>query len=53
MEALEVVKSDLAAKVAEDDMLNELAYENAKTIVEALLEPWLEQLDSTYTLEVV
>ncbi|MBR4879770.1 MAG: DUF4230 domain-containing protein [Clostridia bacterium] len=52
MEALDFVKSDLAVKVAEDNTLNELAYENAKTIVEALLEPWLEQLSPDYTLEI-
>lgn len=50
-----------AYKACEDDVQNEsekadailrLAKENAETIVRALVEPFVEQLDAAYTLDI-
>lgn len=49
-EAYGICKADLEEKVAEDDSLIGLAGENAVAAMEALLKPWVEQLDGEYKL---
>lgn len=44
--------ADVENEVAGESAIIELAEENARNIVEALVKPFLSQLDETYTLEI-
>lgn len=47
-EAYELCRADLAERAAKEENLLKLARENAVTAVEALVEPWVQQLDEEY-----
>lgn len=51
-DAYKLCQADLEKKAAAEPKLLELARENAIQAVEALIEPWVQQVDAGYTLEV-
>ena len=51
-EAYELCQSDLAKRAEKETDLLELAKENAATAVEALVNPWVNQIDSEYTIKI-
>ena len=52
VEAYKLCKEDLEEKVVESNSLFELAKENAVSSIEALLLPWIEQVDEEYVVTV-
>ena len=51
-EAYSVCQQDLDERAKNEASLLELAKENAKQIIEALLVPWIEQVNAEYTIEI-
>ena len=51
-EAYELCKTDLARRVAKENDLMTLAKENAVTAVEALVDPWVQQIDGEYKVNI-
>ncbi|MCM1498323.1 MAG: DUF4230 domain-containing protein [Clostridium sp.] len=51
-EAFELCKKDLAERTDKEEDLLQLARENAAAVVEALVTPWVEQIDNEYTVEI-
>lgn len=51
-EAYKISLADLEKRVEEENMLFELAKENAIESVKALFTPWIVQIDATYTVQV-
>ncbi len=49
-EAFKLCEKDLKERVGEEESLLELAEKNAIAIVKALVVPWVEQVDSEYTV---
>lgn len=49
-EAYEVCKQDLSDKAAKEENLLSLAKENAKSVIEALVSSWIQQIDSDYKI---
>lgn len=51
-EAYELCKTDLARRAAKENDLMTLAKENAVTAVEALVDPWVQQIDGEYKVNI-
>ena len=51
-EAYELCKTDLARREAKENDLMTLAKENAVTAVEALVDPWVQQIDGEYKVNI-
>ena len=51
-EASKICKADLEEKVNNEEKLLVLARENAISAVQGLIQPWVEQIDNEYTIEV-
>lgn len=51
-EAFELCKKDLAERTDQEKELLQLARENAVAVVEALVTPWVEQIDNEYKVEI-
>lgn len=51
-EAYELCRADLAERAAKEKDLLALAQENAVTAVEALVNPWVQQLDEEYKVTI-
>ena len=51
-EAYEMCRADLAERAAKEKDLLALAQENAVTAVEALVNPWVQQLDEEYKVTI-
>lgn len=51
-EAYAACKADLEQKAAGEQSLLAMAKDNAKEAVTALIEPWVQQIDKEYTLEI-
>jgi hypothetical protein len=51
-EAYKKCKEDLEQKANETVDLEELAKDNAKTSVQALIQPWIDQLEEGYTVDI-
>lgn len=51
-EAYELCKTDLARRAAKENDLMTLAKENAVTEVEALVDPWVQQIDGEYKVNI-
>ena len=51
-EAYKLCKDDLRNRIEEEEMLYEIARENAIFSVEALFKPWIETIDSDYKVEI-
>jgi len=51
-EAYKLCKEDVEKESATNDAIYELAEENAKSVIEALIKPFVSQLDSEYVLEI-
>ena len=51
-EAYELCKTDLARRAAKENVLMTLAKENAVTAVEALVDPWVQQIDGEYKVNI-
>ncbi len=47
-EAYGICEDDLKKRAANEEQLMELAEENTRTTVEALVKPWVDQIDDTY-----
>lgn len=52
VEAYELCKENLKESINNDNVLFEVARENAINSVEALFKPWIEKLDSSFILEI-
>ncbi len=50
MEAYDAAQKDLNNRVANEKALLELAKSNAKQVVEAMIKPWVEQIDNEYVV---
>lgn len=51
-EAYELCKTDLVRRAAKENDLMTLAKENAVTAVEALVDPWVQQIDGEYKVNI-
>lgn len=51
-EAYQLCESDLADRTANEEELFLKAEENAAAVVEALVTPWVKQIDEEYTIEI-
>lgn len=51
-EAYETCQTDLEKKASSETQLLEMAKDNAKQVIEALVTPWVEQIDSEYTVTI-
>ncbi|MCI5494086.1 MAG: DUF4230 domain-containing protein [Lachnospiraceae bacterium] len=51
-EAYKLCEDDLNKRAEKEKDLLSLANENAKTIVEAMIRPWIQQLDEEYTIDI-
>lgn len=51
-EAYELCKTDFARRAAKENDLMTLAKENAVTAVEALVDPWVQQIDGEYKVNI-
>lgn len=51
-EAYSICQADLDKKAASEVELLNMARDNAKKVIEALVTPWVEQIDSEYTIEI-
>lgn len=51
-EAYKACEADAQSESEKEDAICELAKQNAENIVRALIEPFLEQLDASYTLDI-
>lgn len=51
-EAYKKCKEDVKIKVNKEDAIYDYAAENAKNVVKALVEPFIQQLDEEYSLEI-
>lgn len=51
-EAYKLCKEDLKSRVDKENTLYDTARENAKSSAEALFKPWIDTIDSGYTLEI-
>ena len=51
-EALNIAKDDLSAKISEDNVIFEMANENAKEAIRVFVEPWIKELPDDYELEI-
>ena len=51
-EAYAACKEDLEKRVKEEQSLLSMAKENATEAVKALIEPWVQQVDKEYTVEI-
>lgn len=51
-ETYELCRADLAERATKEENLLTLARENAVTAVEALVDPWVQQLDEEYKVNV-
>ena len=51
-EAYSLACNDLKQKAENDTEILTLARENAISAINALLEPWISQLDNQYTIEI-
>lgn len=51
-EASKICKADLEEKANNEEKLLDLARENAISAVQGLIQPWVEQIDNEYTIEV-
>lgn len=51
-EALEKCKEDIEQKAGEDELIVEMARENAENFLRAFFEPWIEQMEDSYTVEI-
>lgn len=51
-EAFNISKEDLKKRTANDESLMQMARENAVSSIRAFIEPWIEQLDAEYTVEI-
>ncbi|MDO5339725.1 MAG: DUF4230 domain-containing protein [Eubacteriales bacterium] len=51
-EAYSECQSELDEKASTEPKLLNMAKENAKQVIEALVEPWVEQIDSEYTVTI-
>ena len=52
-EAYTICQKDLDKRAVSEGKLLNIAKENAKQVVEAMIAPWVEQIDSTYSLNIV
>lgn len=51
-EAYKLCKDDLKERIEKENVLHDTARENAISSVEALFKPWIDAIDSTYTVEI-
>lgn len=51
-EAYELCKKDLEERVEKEEELLEIAKENTMAVVEALVKPWVEQINNEYRVEI-
>lgn len=51
-EAYDICQKDLNARVEDDTKLLDMAKENARQVVEALIVPWVQQIDSKYVINI-
>lgn len=51
-EAFKICEKDLAERIDKEDELMVLAEKNAVAVVEALVTPWVEQIDDEYKVEI-
>lgn len=51
-EAYELCRADLAERAQSEDQLLAMAKENASSAVEALVDPWVKQIDPEYTVTI-
>lgn len=51
-EAYKLCEDDLNERAEKEKDLLSLANENAKTVVEAMIRPWIQQLDKEYTIDI-
>ena len=51
-EAYKACEEDAQSESEKEEAIFELAKQNAENIVRALIEPFMEQLDSAYTLDI-
>ncbi len=51
-EAYAICQNDLDARAENEKKLLDLAKENARQVIEAMVEPWVEQINDEYTLEI-
>lgn len=51
-EAYSICQSELDEKASSEPKLLNMAKENAKQVIEALVQPWVEQIDSEYTVTI-
>lgn len=51
-EAYKAAIEDVKQEISDKDAIYSLAEENAKNVIEALVKPFVKQLDSEYTLEI-
>ena len=52
-EVIELCEKDLKSRVTKDKLLLEAAEENAITQIKTFFQPWVEELDKDYEIEVV
>ena len=51
-EAYKLCKEDLKSRIEKENILYDTAKENAISSVEALFKPWIDTIDSSYTVEI-